>query len=72
MKESDEMSEHEQHPKPSPDPGHPAEGGGTLPEGSRPQGEASVRKGHVERDAPKAGKGGDETHGAGEHDDPSN
>ena len=67
------MTEHENHPEPNPDPGHPAEGGGTLPEQSRPQGEASLRKGGVERDAPKAGKGGRHgTPGAGEHDDPSN
>jgi hypothetical protein len=59
------------NPKLNPDAGHPADGA-TLPEGAEPQGKASKRKADVEREGPKAGKGGHETHGAGEHDDPSN
>lgn len=43
----------------------------TLPEHSEPQGAASLRKGDVETEGPKAGKGGHETHGAGEHDHPN-
>jgi hypothetical protein len=45
----------------------------TLPEQSPTAGETALRKGDVETDEPKAGKGGDHpTPGAGEHDDPSN
>jgi hypothetical protein len=44
----------------------------SLPDESPTAGEASLRKGDIEVDEPKAGKGGHETHGAGEHDDPSN
>jgi len=63
------MSEHE-HPEPNPQEGSPH--GETLPEGSPTAGEAARRKGDVETDEPKAGKGGDHpTPGAGEHDDPS-
>jgi hypothetical protein len=65
------MSENERQHTPSPDPGAPH--GETLPEGSPTAGEAALRKGDVETDEPKAGKGGDHpTPGAGEHDDPSN
>jgi hypothetical protein len=67
------MSEHEEHPSPNPDPGVPGAGEDTLPEESEPQGEASLRKGDIETEGEKAGKGGDHpTPGAGEHDDPSN
>jgi hypothetical protein len=65
------MSERDRHPKLNPEPGHPADGE-TLPEGSPTAGEAALEKGDVEVDGPKAGKGGHETHGAGDHDDPSN
>ena len=61
----------EQHPESQPSEGHPAHGD-TLPEESPRAGEAAVEKGDVETDEPKAGKGGHETHGAGEHDDPKN
>jgi hypothetical protein len=45
----------------------------TLPEQSETAGEAALRKGDVETNEPKAGKGGDHpAPGAGEHDDPSN
>jgi hypothetical protein len=45
----------------------------TLPQGSPTAGEAAARKQGVERDEPKAGKGGDHpTPGAGDQDDPSN
>jgi hypothetical protein len=63
------MSDNE--PTPNPEPGHPS--GEGLPEESPTAGEAAQRKGDVETDEPKAGKGGDHpTPGAGEHDDPSN
>jgi hypothetical protein len=65
------MSEHEQHPEPNPEEGLPTEGG-TLPEESEPEGETALRKGDVEWEEPKGGRGGHETHGAGEHDDPDN
>jgi hypothetical protein len=65
------MSEREDNPKLNPDPGWPT-AGETLPEDSEPQGKASLRKGKVETERPKAGKGGQEAHGAGEHDDPDN
>jgi hypothetical protein len=64
------MSEHKRDPEPSPEEAGPSRE--TLPEESPTAGEAALRKGGVETDEPKAGKGGDETHGAGEHDDPSN
>ena len=62
------MSEHDEDA--NPDAGHPH--GETLPEGSPTAGEAALDKGGVELEGPKGGKGGHETHGAGEHDDPSN
>jgi hypothetical protein len=65
------MSEHEEHPEQNPEPGEPTEGG-TLPEESEPEGKTSLRKGDVEWEGEKGGRGGRETHGAGEHDDPSN
>ena len=43
----------------------------TLPEESPTAGEAALEKGDVEVEGPKAGKGGHETHGAGEHDAPN-
>ena len=65
------MNEHEHDPDLNPVEGLPA--GETLPEESPTAGEAAQRKGGVERDEPKAGKGGKHpTPGAGEHDDPSN
>jgi hypothetical protein len=58
----------EQEPAPNPDEGHPH--GETLPDKSPTAGEAALRKGDVEVEGPKEGKGGHETHGAGAHDDP--
>lgn len=64
------MSEHEHEPGSDREPGRSH--GETLPEGSPAAGEAALRKGDVETDEPKAGKGGDHpTPGAGEHDDPN-
>jgi hypothetical protein len=55
----------------NPDAGQPQEEG--LPPESPTAGEAAMRKGDIETNEPKAGKGGDHpTPGAGEHDDPSN
>jgi hypothetical protein len=64
------MSEQEQGPKANPEPGHPQNE--SLPEGSPTAGEAALEKDGVEFEGPKGGKGGHESHGAGEHDDPSN
>jgi hypothetical protein len=52
----------------NPDRGHPQSE--TLPDESPTVGEASLEKGDVEVEGPKGGKGGHETHGAGEHDRP--
>jgi hypothetical protein len=62
------MSEQDRHPEPNPEPGHPAEE--PLPEESPTAGEAARRKGDVELEEPKAGRPGDEHHGAG-HGDPA-
>ncbi len=65
------MTEHEQDPKLSSEEGYPH--GETLPDESPTAGEAARRKGDVEVDQLKAGKGGEHpTPGAGAHDDPSN
>jgi hypothetical protein len=65
------MTENEQDQTANPEEGHPH--GGTLPDDSPTAGEAALRKGNIETNEPKAGKGGDHpTPGAGEHDDPSN
>jgi hypothetical protein len=60
------MSEHESHE----DDTHPHEE--TLPDGAPTAGEAAIERKGNEFHGEKAGKGGDETHGAGEHDDPNN
>jgi hypothetical protein len=44
----------------------------TLPAESPTAGEAARERGGVEWEGEKGGKGGHETHGAGEHDDPNN
>jgi hypothetical protein len=64
------MTDENEHPGTDPDPGHPA--ADTVSEQSPTAGEASLEKGDVEW-SPSGGRGGDHpTHGAGEHDDPSN
>ena len=65
------MREQEQDPKRNPEEGQGDPHRETLPEESATAGEAALRKGGVETDGPKAGKGGDHpTPGAGEHDEP--
>jgi hypothetical protein len=57
----------QQHPDDNADPGHPeAE---TLPDESEPQGAAQRER--ADEWGAKAAKKPDDTHGAGEHDDPN-